>query len=73
MRYRRRYAYIKHVMQVLLWFYTFIHHCNRTNYSRPTVKCQLECSSLHFYVFINPVWWIWTQVLIHIIMDVFIS
>ncbi len=28
-----------------------------------------ECPSLHFYVFINPVLWIWPQVLIHIIMD----
>ncbi len=37
------------------------------------MKCQLECSSLHFYVFINPVLWIWPQVLIHIIMDVFMS
>ena len=38
-----------------------------------TVKSKTKDWLLYFYISINPVLWIWPQVLIHITMDVFIS
>ena len=38
-----------------------------------TVKSKTKDWLLYFYISLNPVLWIWPQVLIHITMDVFIS